>query len=180
MIKFLLSIKRPCFIYFFIAFLFVSVQAQEVEKVLYKQTGSASFYNKRFQGRKTSSGERLDNDRYTAAHSSIPFGTLVRVTNEKNGKSVIVKINDRFSARKGHHLIDLTYSAAKEIDIVRLGIAKVTLEVLTITETEAEKEAIIPPDTITYKIYSKSYYCPAVRPTDVIPLRDDIRFLNLK
>lgn len=126
-------------------------------------SGTASFYNKKFDGRKTSSGERLDNKRFTAAHPSIPFGTLVKVTNQANGKSVVVKVNDRFYPRKGH-LIDITYAAAQEIEMVRQGIAKVTIEVLPITEMEAEAEAIIPPDTITYHIPANRLTLPVEKP----------------
>jgi len=147
---------------FLFTFFFLSLSAQDTITVSSRKSGTASFYNKKFNGRKTSSGERLDNNRFTAAHSSIPFGTMVRVTNQANGKSVVVKINDRFYPRKGH-LIDVTYAAAKEIDMIRQGIARVTLEVLEITETEAEAEAIIPPDTITYRMPAKSMSLPLAR-----------------
>lgn len=130
---------------------FLSLRAQDILAVSYLKKGTASFYNNKFNGRKTSSGERVDNSKFTAAHSSIPFGTLVRVTNQSNGKSVVVKVNDRFYPRKGH-LIDITYSAAQKIDMVRQGVARVTLEILDITETEAEAEAIVPTDTITFRI----------------------------
>jgi len=133
------------------SFFFLSLCAQDIFAVSYLKNGTASFYHKKFNGRKTSSGERVDNSKYTAAHSSIPFGTLVRVTNQSNGKSVVVRVNDRFYPKKGH-LIDITYAAAQKIDMVRQGFARVTIEVLDITEAEAEAEAIVPADTITFRI----------------------------
>jgi len=169
MIKDLFFTKRTNLLYLFIAFLLFSVQAQDVLKVLYEQTGTASFYNKKFNGRKTSSGEKLNNGIYTAAHPSIPFGTMVRVTNQKNGKWVVVKINDRFSPRKGH-ILDLTYSAAQEIDMIRQGIAHIKLEVLDITESEAEAEFTLPPDTITYKLNEKLQTFPVERSTNDQPM----------
>lgn len=145
------SIYKASLLSVLLAFVFLSAQAQDIEKKAFEQTGTASFYNKKFNGRHTSSGERLDNSRYTAAHCSIPFGTLVRVTNLSNGKSVIVKVNDRFYPRKGH-ILDITYSAAQEIDMVRQGVARIKLEVLDLTESEAEAKAIIPADTVTFKL----------------------------
>ena len=145
-----------------ITFFFFTFCPQNTTALSDLTSGNASFYNKKFNGRKTSSGERLDNKRFTAAHPSIPFGTLVRVTNKSNGKSVVVKVNDRFYPGKGH-LIDLTYAAAQEIDMIRQGIAKVTIEILDITEMEAEAEAIIPLDTITYKISENSFSLPVVK-----------------
>jgi rare lipoprotein A len=163
MIKPLFSVKRTYILSLFFAFLFLSVQAQDTGKVLYEKAGTASFYNKKFQGRKTSSGEMLDNNRYTAAHPSLPFGTLVRVINMSNGKSVVVKINDRF-VKKKNHLVDVTYSAAKEIDMVSKGIVKIELEVLGLNEAEAEAEAIVPLDTISYKLQAKVLYFPVSKP----------------
>lgn len=98
-------------------------------KVKVFQKGTASYYSSKFNGRKTSSGEVFNNKKYTAAHRSLPFGTFVRVVNEKNEKSVIVKVNDRFRPSKGH-IIDITLAAADDIDIVRAGRGKVRLEIV--------------------------------------------------
>ncbi|MDD4921543.1 MAG: septal ring lytic transglycosylase RlpA family protein [Bacteroidales bacterium] len=141
----------------------LSLCAENVSAGASLKTGTASFYNKKFNGRKTSSGERVDNDRFTAAHPSIPFGTLVRVTNLANGKSVVVKVNDRFYPKKGH-LIDITYAAAVVIDMVRQGMARVTLEVLDISESEAEVESMIPADTVTFKIPAGNMTFPVEKP----------------
>ena len=78
------------------------------------QTGKASFYAKKFSGRKTASGERLHHDSLTCAHRTYPFGTLLKVTNPANGKSVIVRVTDRGPYVRGR-IIDLSVRAAKEI-----------------------------------------------------------------
>ncbi len=79
----------------------------------FKQTGLASWYGRQFHGRKTASGETFDMNAMTAAHSSLPMNCYVRVTNRDNGKSVVVKINDRPSA--GSSALSLSYGAAKAI-----------------------------------------------------------------
>lgn len=91
--------------------------------------GYASWYGPGFHGRRTASGEIFNMYDYTAAHRSLPFGTRVRVTNLKNGKSVVVRINDRGPAKKDR-IIDLSYQAAKKIDMIRDGIVKVRVEVI--------------------------------------------------
>ena len=91
--------------------------------------GRASWYGKEFHGKKTASGEVFNMFAYTAAHRRLPFGTKVRVTNLENGKSVVVKINDRGPFIKGR-IIDLSYAAAKKIDLVKMGVARVRIEVL--------------------------------------------------
>jgi rare lipoprotein A len=90
-------------------------------------TGTASFYHQKFEGRKTSSGEIFSNKDYTAAHRSLPFGTLVRVTHLKNGKQVLVKINDRLPP-KSTRIIDLSVIAATDLDMIKAGLAKVKIE----------------------------------------------------
>ena len=91
--------------------------------------GIASFYGTKFNGRRTASGEKFDNSALTAAHLSLPFGSLVKVTNVRNGKTVVVRINDRGPHVKGR-IIDLSKAAAKKIGIGRAGTARVRLEVL--------------------------------------------------
>ncbi len=88
--------------------------------------GLASFY---WQGQMTSSGERFNPQGMTAAHKTLPFGTRVRVTNVTNGKSTIVRINDR-GPFKGGRVIDLSQAAATEIDMTGRGIVRVALEVV--------------------------------------------------
>jgi rare lipoprotein A len=91
--------------------------------------GIASFYGAKFQGRRTASGELFNNLEMTAAHRTLPFGTQLRVTNLRNGKSVVVRVNDRGPHLRGR-IIDLSKAAAKRIGITRTGIARVKLEIL--------------------------------------------------
>ena len=96
------------------------------------QEGLASWYGPGYHGRLTASGERFDQNGLTAAHYSLPFGTRVRVTNQKNGKTVVVVINDRYpieTLRKGR-IIDLARGAAQVLGMVRDGVVPVRLQVL--------------------------------------------------
>jgi rare lipoprotein A len=90
------------------------------------QKGFASWYGPRFHGRKTASGERYDMNALTAAHPSLPFGTLVDVRNVRTGRSVTVRINDRGPFSK-NRIIDLSYAAAREVDVVGPGTAYVEI-----------------------------------------------------
>jgi rare lipoprotein A len=92
--------------------------------------GTASYYGGRFHGRKTASGERFNQNAMTAAHKTLPLGTKVRVTNLRNGETVDVKINDRGPYIKGR-IIDLSKGAARRLGMIRSGIAKVRLEVVS-------------------------------------------------
>ena len=93
-------------------------------------TGIASWYGPNFHGKTTSNKEIYDMNDLTAAHNSLPFGTYVVVTNLNNGRSVTVRINDRGPFVKGR-IIDLSYAAAKAIEMVGTGTAPVRLEILT-------------------------------------------------
>lgn len=96
----------------------------------YKADVLATYYHDKFNGRKTTSGERFDNNKYTAAHKNLPFGTVVRVTNEKNGKFVDVKVNDRGPFSKKLE-IDLTKKAFMEIvSNKNSGTVKVKIEII--------------------------------------------------
>ncbi len=95
----------------------------------YRLTGYASWYGPKFNGRRTASGEIFDMNKLTAAHNTLPFGTIVRVTNLRNGKSVVVKINDRGPFKK-NRVIDLSYKAAKKIGMIRDGTAPVKITIL--------------------------------------------------
>ncbi len=94
------------------------------------QHGKASWYGKAFHGRPTASGERYDMHAPTAAHKTLPFGTRVRVTNLDNGKQTVVRINDRGPFVKGR-IIDLSYGAAKKIQMLQAGVVRVKLEILS-------------------------------------------------
>lgn len=93
------------------------------------EEGIASYYAARFHGRRTASGERYDKDAHTAAHRTYPFGTRVRVTNQTNGRTVDVRINDRGPFVRGR-IIDLSHAAAGELGMVRDGVVQVRVKVL--------------------------------------------------
>jgi rare lipoprotein A len=99
------------------------------EPASYKETGIASYYARKFQNRKTASGERLNNKSMTAAHKSLPFGTKVIVKNLNNGKSVQVRINDRGPFVEGR-IIDLTRAAFSQIANLDKGLTKVEISVV--------------------------------------------------
>lgn len=94
------------------------------------QVGLASWYGDKEHGRKTASGERFNKNAFTAAHRTLPFGTVARVTNLENGRDVIVKINDRGPFVRGR-IIDLSYGSARSIDLIRSGVSRVKVEVLS-------------------------------------------------
>ncbi len=98
-----------------------------------------TYYAKYFHGRTTANGERYDHYAYSAAHKTLPFNSILRVTNPKNGKSVVVRVNDRGPFPPGRQL-DLSYAAAKEIGMIRAGVIKTEVEFLpddyTITEEQ--------------------------------------------
>ncbi|KAF2518310.1 septal ring lytic transglycosylase RlpA family protein [Flavobacterium salilacus subsp. salilacus] len=102
---------------------------EEVKLKQYKQNVVATYYADKFNGRKTSSGERFDNTKYTAAHKTLPFGTMVRVTNRTNGKWVDVRVNDRGPYSKKLE-IDITKKAFTTIASKNAGIIKVNLEII--------------------------------------------------
>lgn len=93
----------------------------------FKQTGIASWYGRQFHGKPTASGERFDMNAMTAAHRSLPMNCYVRVTNKDNGKSVVVRINDR-GPFHGNHVLDLSYGAAQAIGITQRGSGNVSIE----------------------------------------------------
>lgn len=93
----------------------------------FTQTGNASWYGGRFHGRKTSGGERYDMNAFTAAHKTLPIPSYVRVTNTKNGKSVIVRVNDR-GPFHSNRIIDVSKAAAQKLGFVSQGTAHVKIE----------------------------------------------------
>lgn len=103
--------------------------ATPVETATYYESGIATWYGPALNGNYTASGEIFNMYDYTAAHKYLPFGTRVRVTNQNNGRSVVVRITDRGPFAPGR-VIDLSLQAAQDIDIVSSGVAPVTLEIL--------------------------------------------------
>ena len=93
-----------------------------------QEGGEATYYK---SGRKTASGKVYDKNKLTAAHKTLPFGTVVRVTNKKNGKTVDVEITDRGPFRPGR-IIDLSVAAAKELDMMKAGVVPVIISILEV------------------------------------------------
>jgi rare lipoprotein A len=94
-----------------------------------EQKGTASYYARRFRGRRTANGERHDPQALTAAHRVLPFGTRVRVTNLANDRSVVVRINDRGPFVRGR-ILDLSRASARELGFLRSGTTEVLMEVV--------------------------------------------------
>ena len=118
----------PVFIMIFFGFGY-NLFCQDTISSLNKTEGIASFYANKFNGRKTSSGEKFNNDSLTAAHKKLKFGTYVLVRNLKNDSTVVVKINDRLP-QKSKRTIDLTTKAAKQLNFIKSGLTKVEITVL--------------------------------------------------
>jgi len=116
--------------YLFLAVLFLSVfpfQLQAQGSDVFRQEGIASWYGREFEGRPTASGEIFDASQMTAAHPSLPFGTMLVVTNQHNKKSVTVRVNDRGPFVPAR-IIDVSRAAAEKLDMIVTGTAPVTVE----------------------------------------------------
>ena len=94
------------------------------------QIGRASYYGKKFHGRKTANGETFNMYKLTAAHRVLPLGTIVKVTHLGNGRWVVVKVNDRGPFIEGR-ILDLSFAAALELEMVQAGTAQVMIEIVT-------------------------------------------------
>lgn len=117
------------------------------------QTGYASYYNNRFWSHKTSSGEKYNPYLFTAAHRFFPVGSWVQVIFAKTNKSTVVRVNDRGPFRKGT-IIDLSLSAAKEIDLFSYGVSKVTIRLIPELEiTDSLRSAWFKRDSINAKLH---------------------------
>ncbi len=109
--------------------LVLSAQNKRISKNVWQ--GKASYYHNMFEGRKTANGEIFRQSKLTGANNTLPLGTRVKVTNLKNGRSVVVKINDRMAKRLTHvRLIDLSRTAASRLGFINAGLAQVRMEVL--------------------------------------------------
>lgn len=135
------------------------------------QEGVASFYGKRFHNKKTANGEIFNMEELTAAHKNLPFGTMLKVTNLKNGKEVWVRVNDRLP-QSSKRSIDLSRGAAKKLDMIQDGIVKVKMEVpdqdtvLALMEYYQEEK----PEDIRLRIFEN--------PIEI--KRNDVSLLDLK
>ena len=107
----------------------VVVQPNQKHHIRPYQVGVASWYGKYFDGKPTASGEPYDMNDLTAAHPSLPLGTFVKVTNLRNGRSVVVRVNDRGPVVDGR-IIDLSYNAAKVIEMKGRGVQRVRLDLV--------------------------------------------------
>jgi rare lipoprotein A len=105
----------------------------QTSKINYSKIGISSYYSERFQNKKTASGERFDMYDFTAAHPSLAFGTILKVTNLTNNRFTIVRVNDRGPFIRGR-MIDISYAAALKLDMIRTGTARVKIEVITADE----------------------------------------------
>ena len=102
------------------------------------QTGLAAYYSQRLNGRRTASGERFNNGAMTTAHQTLPFGTKVKITNVKNNKSVVLRVNDR-GPTQPNRIVDVTRAAAQRLGFVRSGMTEVKLEVVEAAKPRAAK-----------------------------------------
>lgn len=130
-------------IFIVISFFFISTNSANAQPVsemvdgIKSYFGTASYYADKFTGRKTAAGETYDPQKLTAACNVLPLGTWIRVTNLRNNKSIVVRINDRLHARM-NRLVDLSKVAAHQLGYMQRGLAKVKVEVLG---TKRPKEA---------------------------------------
>lgn len=124
--------KKQAFLITLLAVLLVPVFANAQQEEL----GLASYYSDLFHGKPTASGELYDKNKMTAAHKTLPFGTIIKVTRLDNGKSVQVRVNDRGPYISGR-IVELSRAAAEKIDLVRDGVTRVKVEVVT---EDANKE----------------------------------------
>ncbi|KOO12864.1 hypothetical protein AKJ18_21290 [Vibrio xuii] len=110
----------------------------------FKQEGQASWYGKKFHGHLTSNGEIYDMYSMTAAHKELPIPSYVKVTNKDNGKTTVVRVNDRGPFHPGR-IIDLSYAAALKLDVIRTGTANVAIEVISVDRpTQTHKQEALP------------------------------------
>ncbi|WP_070108150.1 septal ring lytic transglycosylase RlpA family protein [Burkholderia plantarii] len=108
----------------------------------FRQTGRASWYGRAFHGRRTANGDRFDMNELTAAHRTLPLSSYVKVINQTNGKSVVVKINDRGPFKRGR-VLDLSYAAAKVIGLVRSGTASVKIVGLSAEQARIARDEMV-------------------------------------
>ncbi len=161
---------------FLLGFLLVLSAACSVSRPVYRtesgktvQYGEASWYGKQFHGRRTANGEFYDMYKISAAHRTLPLGSVVRVTRRDNGKSLKVRINDRGPFIRGR-IIDLSYGAARAVDMVVDGVAPVRVELISLGDNRYYKNGrpelassstsappLPPPRSATYTVQVGSY-----------------------
>ncbi len=132
------------YIYFFLVFAIAAIPAQadglSNDKSNFAQVGRATYSHKSLHGFRTANGERFDTQAMTAAHRNLKFNTYVRVTNLRNQRSVIVRINDRLPPRS-RAIIDLTHKAARQLGMFYRGFTKVKLEIVDQSDMAATEKS---------------------------------------
>ena len=108
----------------------------------YTEKGEASYYNDKYNGAKTANGELYSSKKYTAAHRTLPFGTILKVTNPENQATVEVRVNDRGPNKKTGRLIDLSRAAAEDLGVIKKGIAQVIITEVNLNATEEETKEL--------------------------------------
>ena len=121
--------KKKYILLILIVSLFMPLSSNSSEN--YPQYGNASWYGGKFHGRTTASGERFNKYEFTAAHRKLPFGTIIKVTNMRNGKEVYVRINDRGPFIKGR-VLDLSLASAEALHFNRRGVIRVKIEIVSL------------------------------------------------
>ena len=119
-----------------IIFILATILSLTTTTALAQSKGKASYYGNKFHGRRTSDGSRYHKDSLTCAHRTLPFGTLLKVRNQKNGREVVVKVTDRGPFGPGR-IVDLSMAAAREIGMVQQGV--VPVEVTRVGHVNASK-----------------------------------------
>jgi len=121
-----------------LAFIIFSLGLSSIAQSDSINTGIASFYAHKFEGRKTASGETFRQDSLTAAHKNLPFGTMVEVRNLSNDSIVNVRVNDRLP-KSSKRSIDLSYAAANQLNFVKKGLTKVQIRILPTINEETDE-----------------------------------------
>lgn len=130
----------PILIY--LIFLFSTFLSLAQKKESNANFGKASFYHESFNGKETSNGEIYDKDDFTAAHLTYPFNTILLVTNKKNNKSIVVRVNDRGPFKRSR-IIDLSRSAAKKIGMVPFGVVPIKIKVLNFLNPSIMNDSLL-------------------------------------
>ena len=129
---------------FFLLFLAMGPLEDATCQSFCTEEGKASYYGSRFHGSQTANGETFNMNELTAAHPTLPFNTLVKVTNLHNNHAVILRINDRGPFSKAR-IIDVSKAAATQLDMIKNGVAKVRVELIEEIEHYYRKNVILPP-----------------------------------
>lgn len=148
-----------------IIFILATILSLTTTTALAQNKGKASYYGNKFHGRRTSDGSRYHKDSLTCAHRTLPFGTLLKVRNQKNGREVVVKVTDRGPFGPGR-IVDLSMAAAREIGMVQQGVVPVEVtrvghvndSRLLLAQSDAAHETALPQakylDPATGKFYT--------------------------